>query len=97
MPMKCVFDGSVGSIFLHVQIPYQSLLVRCADYPVVSECKWRPLDVCNKPWKPMSEMSRGVPGRIEVNNIETIGTRYMLAMCFGGGEKCIRGQSNIPT
>ena len=43
----------------------------------------------------MSEMSGRVPRRIEVNNIETIGTRYMLAMCFGGGEECIRGQSNI--
>jgi hypothetical protein len=70
----------MGSIFLHIQIPYQRLLVRRTDYPVVPECKWRPLDICNKPWKAMAEMTRRVPGRIQVNDIETVGPTELLAI-----------------
>jgi hypothetical protein len=95
VPMKCVFNSPLGSIFLHIQIPYQCLLICCTDYPVIPDCKWGPLHVCDQPRKSMSKVSRRVPGRVEVNNIKTVGTRRLLAMFFRTCKECARGQSNI--
>ena len=95
MPVKCVLDGALRSVLLHVQIPHQCLLVRRTDYPVVPHGKGGPLYVCNQPRKSVPKMAREVVRSIEVNNVESVGAGGTLAMLLGTLEGCIRGQSNI--
>lgn len=74
VPVKRMFNGSLRSIILHIQIPYQCLLVCGADHPIISHCKWRPLYIGYKPRKAMPKMARWIEGGIEVDDVEAIGT-----------------------
>lgn len=99
MPMKRVFDCSLGRIFWHVQVPYQRLLICCTDNPILPCSKRGPLHVCNKPRESMAKMARGVQRIIEVNNIEPIGTTesqsYFLRMPSHNFVELLRRKCNI--
>lgn len=74
MAMKCVLDRSLGCILVHIQVPYQRLLIGSAGHPVISCREWRPLYICHQPRKAVSKMAWRVQREIEVDYVESIGT-----------------------
>lgn len=84
MSVKSMFDGSLCGIILHIQIPYQCLLVCRADNPIIPCSEWRPLYICHKPWKAMPKVTRGVQGGIKIDNIESISATMISSVKFQG-------------
>jgi hypothetical protein len=60
-----------------VEIPHQSFLIGSTDDPVVSGCKRGPLHVCWRPLLLVCEMSRRRVGRVEVDDVQSLGAGHV--------------------
>jgi hypothetical protein len=69
-----MFNDTLGGILLHIQVPYQCLLIRSADYPIVSNCERGPLYISHEPWEPVAKMARRIERGVEIDDIKAVST-----------------------